>query len=355
MKRLLFSFAFVLFAIVIRSQGVPTHLSVYLDGIGDSVIFQYDDNSTGRGSTISRIATKNDSFDMTLDIAQPSALFFTDIEHSKLNNQVVRGVGFTLVPGENAVVTGTIDDYKVGGSKIYEHYAEVQAPMSHLFDGYGPEKFDSLSQIYSAYCLEYIKAHPDDEVGVLLLGGLGDDGFNVALPMFTPAVREGRLASIIENRKKQMEMNAVAAEAAAKIVEGAIAPDFALNTINGKPLQLSALRGKYVVLDFWGSWCAPCMNGMPAMKACYERHKGKLEMVSIDCQDTDEKWKETVKRLGLQWIQVREDENTSQVSQLYAVRGFPTKIVIDPNGQIVYCMTGEDPDLYTLLDDLLSK
>ncbi|MBM6992551.1 MAG: AhpC/TSA family protein [Prevotella sp.] len=355
MKRLLFLLLTVLVTVVAWAQAVPTHVSGHLDGVGDTIIFEHNDNSMEQGITVDSTVTKNGSFEFTVNIEHPAMLLFTDVEHSKSDNLVFQGVCFIIVPGEDAVVTGTLIDFKVGGSKIYERVTEVQAPMVQLFKGYGPEKFDSLRQIYSDHCLDYIKAHPDDEAGVLLAGGITDDAFNEALTVLTPTVREGRLASIIENRKKQMEMSAAAEKAAAKVGEGTMAPDFTLTTIDGKPLQLSKLRGKYVVLDFWGTWCAPCMSGMPAMKACYEKHKGQFEMVSIDCYDDEQKWKDTVAKLGLAWTQVRDGNETELVTSLYAVSGFPTKIVIDPNGQIISRTTGEDPEFYKLLDEVLGK
>ena len=62
-----------------------------------------------------------------------------------------------------------------------------------------------------------------------------------------------------------------------------MAKDFTLKDINGNDLSLSNLRGKYVVLDFWGSWCGWCMKGLPDMKAAYEKHKDNLEILGIDC------------------------------------------------------------------------
>ena len=70
--------------------------------------------------------------------------------------------------------------------------------------------------------------------------------------------------------------------AAKQQATGVEAPDFTLNDINGKPLSLSSLRGKHVVLDFWGSWCGWCIKGMPQMKEYYAKYKDKLEILGID-------------------------------------------------------------------------
>jgi thiol-disulfide isomerase/thioredoxin len=129
------------------------------------------------------------------------------------------------------------------------------------------------------------------------------------------------------------------------------APDFTLNDINGKPLTLSSLRGKYVIIDFWGSWCVWCIKGMPKMKKYYQKYQGKLEILGIDCNDPEEKWKTAVKELELPWLHVYCDESSNVLEQ-YSVQGFPTKLVISPEGKIINTVIGEDPAFYTYLDQL---
>lgn len=129
------------------------------------------------------------------------------------------------------------------------------------------------------------------------------------------------------------------------------APDFTLNDINGKPLTLSSLRGKYVVLDFWGSWCVWCIKGIPDMKNYYEKYKGKFEILGIDCNDSEEKWKAAVERYELPWLHVYCPRESGLFEQ-YGIQGFPTKIIIDPEGNIVQTIVGEDPAFYALLDEL---
>ena len=86
---------------------------------------------------------------------------------------------------------------------------------------------------------------------------------------------------------------------------GNLAPEFTLKDLDGKNFDLSSLRGKYVVLDFWGSWCGWCIKGIPEMKKAYEKYKGKIEFVGIDCNDTEDKWKKAVAEHQLPWINVR--------------------------------------------------
>ena len=129
------------------------------------------------------------------------------------------------------------------------------------------------------------------------------------------------------------------------------APDFTLNDINGNPLSLSSLKGKYVILDFWGSWCGWCIKGIPSMKEYYAKYAGKFEILGIDCNDTPEKWKEAVKEYELPWLHVYCDDESTVLAD-YQIQGFPTKIVVGPDGNIVKTIIGEDPAFYDFLDEL---
>lgn len=96
-------------------------------------------------------------------------------------------------------------------------------------------------------------------------------------------------------RPKTNEAPAVETEQAQSAVADADkAPDFELPDLQGNPLKLSSLRGKYVILDFWGSWCIWCIRGIPAMKEVYAKYKDKMEILGIDCRDTEVKWKAAV-------------------------------------------------------------
>lgn len=135
------------------------------------------------------------------------------------------------------------------------------------------------------------------------------------------------------------------------IVAGAKAPDFSAKKVDGTTFTLSSLQGKYVVIDFWGSWCKWCIKGFPDMKAAYAKHKDKVEFVGIACRDTEEKWKAATAKYELPWISVLNPVE-NDLSKVYEVRGYPTKIVLDPQGTILKVVLGEDPEFYPYLDSL---
>ena len=142
------------------------------------------------------------------------------------------------------------------------------------------------------------------------------------------------------------------AASAQNIKVGSKAPDFSAMQVDGKVFTLSSLQGKYVVLDFWGSWCKWCIKGFPDMKEAYARHKDKVEFVGVACRDTEEKWKAATAKYELPWISVLNPSDNDLV-KVYEVQGFPTKIIINPEGKIDKIVLGEDPAFYPYLESVL--
>jgi thiol-disulfide isomerase/thioredoxin len=165
------------------------------------------------------------------------------------------------------------------------------------------------------------------------------------------------LSSCADNSKKQQaeaesENTDISLNSAPSTpTSGNAAPDFTLNDLSGKPLTLSSLRGKYVILDFWGSWCVWCIKGIPQMKEYYQKYAGKFEILGIDCNDTEAKWKAAVEKYEMPWLHVYNPRD-SKVLEQYEIQGFPTKIIVGPDGNIVKTIIGEDPAFYTFLDQL---
>lgn len=168
------------------------------------------------------------------------------------------------------------------------------------------------------------------------------------------------MSGCADNSKKQQAEASVAETvevetSTAVEADGVMAPDFTLNDLNGKPLTLSSLRGKYVVLDFWGSWCVWCIKGFPKMKEYYQKYAGKFEILGIDCNDPEVKWKAAVENYELPWLHVYNPRREMKVLQQYQIQGFPTKIIVGPDGKIVKTIIGEVPSFYTFLDELFGK
>jgi len=120
---------------------------------------------------------------------------------------------------------------------------------------------------------------------------------------------------------------------------GAIAPDFTQNDPNGNPVKLSSFRGKYVLIDFWASWCGPCRAENPNVVRAYNKFKSKnftIIGVSLDKPEGRDSWLAAIKSDGLTWTQVSDLKFWSnEVALLYAVQSIPHNFLLDPNGKII--------------------
>ena len=118
------------------------------------------------------------------------------------------------------------------------------------------------------------------------------------------------------------------------------------NTFDGAEFNLSSLKGKYVILDFWGTWCGPCMAGMPRMKELRDRYKDKLVLVGVAEETNIENWRNVIKEKDLNWFQIHNGIKKEDFVAKYNITGFPTKILISPDGIILYRAMNETDEFY---------
>ena len=353
------------------------HVSGNLSDVGNDTLIAmtYLNNSVDQTM---KVVGKDGAFDFHMDVKEPAPLVL-QVRHPLKDGQQPMAAYAVLmaVPGENLKVTGSFSKYQVDGSAFYKDFEQCRKVSASFEEGVknlqrdysakmeqgaNPDSlekvinkaYEELKANLSDATLKYIKAHPDMEACVSMLDNVDVENYKEVLAALSPAVREGRMKGLVDHFADYAQ-KALEREAAKKnTVEGNVAPDFTLKSIDGKNISLSSLKGKVVVLDFWGSWCGWCIKGMPKMKEYYAKYKGKLEILGIDCNDTEQKWRDAVKKHELPWLHVR-NEGNPDVTVLYGISGFPTKIVIDAEGKISKVVVGESEDFYTYLDQLLGK
>lgn len=135
---------------------------------------------------------------------------------------------------------------------------------------------------------------------------------------------------------------------------GKIMPNFTSNaTMDGETFDLNDLRGKYVLIDFWGTWCAPCIAEMPTVKEYKEKYANKLVVLGVNNGDTMEKLKAFVEPKGYDWQQILDKDGDQDLVLKLNVAGFPTKFILSPEGEILNRFVGNTEEAFDVIDALM--
>ena len=189
----------------------------------------------------------------------------------------------------------------------------------------------------SEAAVHYILTHPDSDGSIYLLEHV--NGFSKGekcLSVISERAKNGALKRLYDAFYAGFdEFKTLLAKTDAALPKGEEAKDFTLEDINGSPLTLSSLRGKYVLLDFWASWCGPCVASFPHVKALYEQYHDKLQVLGVAIHDTKDKWKAAAAKHNLPWLLVLDTEGEGSVAEKYGLIGVPTYVLLDPEGKIL--------------------
>ncbi len=113
--------------------------------------------------------------------------------------------------------------------------------------------------------------------------------------------------------------------------------DFTQNDVNEKPVSLSSLRGKYVLVDFWASWCGPCRQENPNVVKAFNQYKDKgFTVLGVSLDQKKEPWLKAIEKDQLTWTHVSDLKYwQNEVAVQYGINAIPASFLLDPNGRII--------------------
>ncbi|HUN02784.1 MAG TPA: TlpA disulfide reductase family protein [Niabella sp.] len=145
-----------------------------------------------------------------------------------------------------------------------------------------------------------------------------------------------------------------------EIKAGNPAPEIALPAPDGQIITLSSLKGKLVLIDFWASWCPPCVKEQPELKALYEKQSknvkaGKFEILGVSIDKNKENWEKAIKRFKIPWPQVSDLKFwKSPVTSDYGIEDLPFNVIVDEQG-IIVAINLHGKELEDFIDHYLDK
>jgi peroxiredoxin len=377
MKKLFFCLVLFLPLAALAQLPQPFNLAGKFGSMNSEVYLYYQ---TGSNKVLDSTRSVNGAFEFKGDIIYPS-LAALIVDHKGLGAQMLdfntadKFIFYLDKGATNVQSPDSAYKAKVIGSPINDQYLKLIAinddasakiskitseALKSTTDQKSADKSGMQGKIkivqteYHAALIKFVKDNPDSYLSLVSLSSIGGPtpDPNEILPLL-----EGLSKDLQQMEPARTLRNALESLKSTSI--GAVAPDFEQADTLGKPVRLSSFKGKYVLLDFWASWCAPCRQENPNVVKAFNRFKDKnftIIGISLDKPGAGFSWLNAIKADHLGgWTQLSDLKFwNNAVAQLYFVQGIPKNFLIDPAGKII-AQDLRGGELEAKLEEVLGK
>lgn len=359
MKSILTLILFVPFALTAQKKFV---ISGTLEGLPEGSPVSLS-NANDPNDTVARGTVKTGgAFELEGSVSEPN-LF-------QLNLDGVQKKSVLFIGNEKVSVNGNVEaiqDLNVSGSRVHNDFEEFRKTFNPLFQELTAmnqrmtrtpslQQNDSAMKAYQDHVTtiqstvdKYVDAHQNSPVSpfvVLVTAEMQQDPgvLERRYQKLDKKTQEGFFGKIV---KQQIDNSKVGAL-------GTQAIDFSQADPEGKQVSLSSFRGKYVLVDFWASWCRPCREENPNVVNAYNKYKGKnFTVFGVSLDQSRGPWLKAIKNDNLVWTQVSDLKGwNNEAAGKYNIQAIPQNLLIDPSGKII-AKNLRGPELHQKLDELL--
>jgi len=336
------------FSIAGNVQGLPDGSSVTVSDINNPT------------DTLARATVTSGAFELNGALKEPNLL--------QLNFDGVKKKAVVFIGNEKVKVNGTteaIQEISVTGSRVHDDFEQFKKTFNPLFGKLGElgqqingssVKSDSLNKAYESELVKiksevdnFIKAKPASPVSpfvVMVTSEIEQDAavMERRYAALDKKVQSGFYGSLIRQQIEDGKTGAV----------GSQAIEFSQADTEGKQVALSSFRGKYVLVDFWASWCRPCRDENPNVVKAFNKFKDKnFTVLGISLDRDKDPWLKAIKADNLTWTQLSDLKFWSnEVAAKYKIQSIPQNLLIDPSGKII-AKNLRGSELHSALDKLL--
>lgn len=231
-------------------------------------------------------------------------------------------------------------DFMVLQQRLKPFNQKVSLIMDSMAKGYGvnDEAVQKYQKMYHEVNAEmrvvkaaFVPDYPDSYLSLSLVKEMSSI---IDVPKFEPLFNA--LSERLRNTATAKTM-AARLEIAKRTAVGQKALDFVLNDTTGKPVSLSSMKGKYVLVDFWASWCGPCRLENPFLVKAWEKYKNRnFQIIGVSLDSHKGSWEKAIREDGLSWIHVSDLKGgKNEAAILYDIKAVPQNFLVDPNGVII--------------------
>lgn len=214
----------------------------------------------------------------------------------------------------------------------YNEYRKAREAKNDAKVRKAETRLEQIDASRTAIMQKYLKDNPSSPIGMFVLN-------QVAGYELDPETAEPLFRSLSKTVRRYPSANEFAyrIELAKKLAIGNPALEFSQNDTTGAPVTLASFRGKYVLVDFWASWCGPCRAENPNVVKAFELYKDKgFTILGVSFDEKQDRWKQAIRQDNLTWTHVSDLKGwKNEVGKLYGIRAIPQNLLLDPEGRII--------------------